>query len=64
MPVNKTDYADVVDPNSNMPDYFRFSINREADKRANQVLKQNIQNEFSDVVFQEFGVLKVCLAYR
>ena len=34
----KTDTMDLNDANSNMPDYFRSSINRTADKRASQVI--------------------------
>ena len=37
----KVDNADVNDANSNMPDYFKSSINRVADKRASQVLREN-----------------------
>ena len=36
----KTDNADVIDADSNMPDYFRSSINRTADKKPTQVLKK------------------------
>ena len=39
----KTDNADVVDANYNMPDYFRSSINKASDKRASQILMQKIQ---------------------
>ena len=36
----KTDNVEVNYANSNMPDYFRSSINRTADWRASQVLRQ------------------------
>ena len=62
-PVDQDKYADVFVANSNMPDYFRSSINRAADRRASNVLTQKIHNEFGDV-FQELGVLKAHLAYR
>ena len=39
----KTDNMDLVDANSNMPDYFRSSINRAVDKRVSQVLIKNTQ---------------------
>ena len=47
----KTDKVDANDMNANMPDYFRSSINRAADKRAKEVLTK-MYNEFSDL-FQE-----------
>ena len=34
---------------TNMPDYFRPSANREADKEASRILTQKIHNDFSDV---------------
>ena len=40
---------DVINTISNMPDYFRFSTDKETDKRANQLITQRIQNEFSNV---------------
>ena len=46
----------VVDSYLNMPDYFRFSTNREADKKASLLITQRIHNTFSDF-FQEFGAL-------
>ena len=44
--MDQRDNAGAVDANSNMSDYF--SINRAADKRASQVLTQEIHNEFSN----------------
>ena len=38
---------DVYDKNTNMPGYFRSCINRTADKRANELLTNMINNEFS-----------------
>ena len=52
----KVTNVDVNDANSNMPNYFRSSINRAADKRASQVLMNKTHNEFSDV-FWELDVL-------
>ena len=51
----KADNADVNDANSKMPDYFRSSINREANKGASQVLMNKIHNETKDI-FQELDV--------
>ena len=39
------------DANSNMPDYFRSSINRAGDKRTSKVLMQKIYIQFSDNLF-------------
>ena len=39
----------VNDANANMPEYFRSSGNRAADKRVSHVLTNKIHNEFSDV---------------
>ena len=61
---NKADNAYVNDANANKPDYFRSSIKRVADKRASQVLRNKIQNEFIVVFVQEVEVLKVHLFYR
>ena len=36
----KSDNADVIDAYSNIPDYFRSSINKAAHKKACQVLTQ------------------------
>ena len=51
----KTDNTDVNDAKSNMSDYFRSSINEAANKRAGQVLMQNVHNGFSDVFFSGIG---------
>ena len=48
-PQNETDKAGMCDDKINMPDYFRSTANKAADKRANEVLTNNIHNEFSDV---------------
>ena len=50
----KSDNADVVNNVPNMADYFRLSINREADKKASQLIMQKIHNIFSNV-FEEIG---------
>ena len=34
----------------NMPDYFRSSTSKAADKRASEVLSIKIHNDFSDTV--------------
>ena len=44
----KADNVDLNDANSNMPDYFRYSSNRAADKRARQILMNIMHSEFSD----------------
>ena len=46
---NKTHKVDANDTNANMPDYFRSSSNRAADKRTSEVLTTKIHNGFSDV---------------
>ena len=58
----KIDQVDVNDSNSNILDYFRFSINRTADRRAIQVLI-NKKSGFSDS-FQELDVVEAHLVYR
>ena len=59
----KADNTDVNDTYSNMPNYFRSSINRAADQEASQVLKKNYT--MSSLTFSwELGVLKGCLACR
>ena len=45
---NETDKVSTHD-NTNMPDYFRSSTNKAADKRANNALTNKIHNEFSYV---------------
>ena len=46
----------VMIMNSNMPDYFRSSTDRKADKRERKLIMQRIHNEFSDVC-KEWDVL-------
>ena len=43
----KTDKVDANDTNANIPDYFRSSSNRDADKRASEVFTNKIYHEFS-----------------
>ena len=45
----RSDNMDVININSNMPDFFRSSMVREVGKRDNQLITQSIHNEFSDV---------------
>ena len=45
----KSDNEDVFTFNPNVPNYFRSSTGREADKRENLALTQRIHSEFSDV---------------
>ena len=59
----KLNNADAFNANSNIPDYFRLSMNRAADKRASQVLTEKIHNEFSDF-FHGWDILKTHLGYR
>ena len=35
----------VINNNPNMQDYFRSSLNKEADKRASRLITQNIQSK-------------------
>ena len=46
---NETDKIGMFDDKINMPDYFRPSANKAADKRASEVLTNKIHNEFSNV---------------
>ena len=41
-----------------MSDYFRSSTNRVTDKRAGEVLTNQIHNEFNGVFFSEIGCLE------
>ena len=45
-PLNKSDKVDEHDKNVNMPYYLSSSTKREVDKRASEVLINNIHNEF------------------
>ena len=45
-----SDNVNVMNTNSNMPDYFRCNTDREADKRASQLITQRIHNEYIDVL--------------
>ena len=54
-----TNKAYVNDANANMPDYFRSSINRAADKRASLVLMNKIHNGFSHVFFSGIGTFSL-----
>ena len=60
----RSDNVDVINANANMPDYFRSSTDREVDKGVSWALTQRIHSEFSDVFFQELGVLKAHLDYK
>ena len=46
---NITDKADAHDNNTDLPDYFRSSTNRAADKGASEILTNKIHNEFNDI---------------
>ena len=59
-----TDNTDVIDGNSIMPDYFRSSINKAADGRANPVFTNKIHKELGDFFFRKYGVLMACLVCR
>ena len=48
-PQNKTYKVDANDSNANMLDYFRYSTNRAADKKASKGLTKKINNEIRDV---------------
>ena len=50
----RSDNAGVINANLNMPDYFRSSTDREAEKWVSQVLMQRIHNEFSDFFFRNW----------
>ena len=45
------------DDKINIPDYFRYSVNKAADKRASEVLMKKNDNEFSNI-FKALAVLK------
>ena len=45
----KTNNADVVDTNSNMPDYFRSGSNRVSRQKIKPGINTKMHNEFSDV---------------
>ena len=49
---------DVINSNSNMSGYFRSSTNREADKKASQLIIQRIYNDFIDVFIFRNWVLQ------
>ena len=46
---HRIDSKDANSSNVNILDYFRSSINTKADKKANMVIMQRINNELSDV---------------
>ena len=48
---------DVINNNPNIPDYFRSSTNKEADKEESRLIQQKIHGEISDVLTR-FGCLK------
>ena len=50
----KSDSEGVNDANPNIPDYFRSSTDRVADKSTSHVLMQRIHNEFNDVFFRNW----------
>ena len=60
---SRSDDTDVININSNMPDYFRSSTDREANKRPSQLIMQRIQNELSDFL-TEAGFLLAHLDCR
>ena len=41
---SRSDIVDVININSNMPDDFKSSMDREADKTANPLITQRIHN--------------------
>ena len=53
---------DVINSNPNMLDYFRSSTNKEADKKASQLIMQK-NRELSDV-FLEIGCLRAHVKCR
>ena len=46
---SRSDNVDVINTNSNMPDYLKSSTDREADTRASWLITQRIHNEIIDV---------------
>ena len=63
-PQMKTDKTDANETNKIVSDYFRSSINSKTDKKASWVLINKIHYEFSEVLLQEYAVLKVHLVFK
>ena len=59
-PQNERKKVGTHDNNANMPDYFRSSKHKAADKRAGEVLTNKIHIEFGDF-FQAQVVMRVHL---
>ena len=46
---SEADIASAHDNNEKMPDYFRSSTNKVADKRTSMILTKKLYNEFNDI---------------
>ena len=54
---SRSDSMDTINSNPNIPDYFRSSTDKEAEKKESHLIIQNIHSKFSDV-FTGIGCFK------